>query len=555
LFYRLQRIYKLFQRFSRAKQPEYTSKIAPQVERTVLKTTRYLRVLLFVALIWLLGLEFAEIEFRKKDIFQIGEILIYLGLIAALGLLIEVVVRARNVRPVHQKINLMATMMLQRIENSVTRFAKLFRLAIAAALVLLVGVETAEFEFNITDTFHIGEILIYFVLLGTLGLLVEVILLVHKKQQRSIDLLNYKHKMSLQLLSHHSWESLTGLMTRQLADVVHARAAYLYLYQPLTRQPEAIGEWVEGKPENGSAGSIDCQICPAQITADMAKPHLCDIPAGPANQRELRLYCFPVLYKDSLYALFRFDLPPGQEVTEEQQEVLTSISDEVIVSLMAGQDRKRISELELAKTALAERHAMSHYLHDNLGQNLGYLRMKLEQFVNDPRLLAGKEDEFKAELKIMRDVVDESYRFVRNKLEVTIPDSTPLLVNYLQEHAKKVSKRSNLAVQFSTEGVPRVVSLDLQQACFFIFQEALSNIEKHSHASKVSVLVKWSINQLLITISDNGTGFDIHKVASDRHFGLEIMRERISGIGGSVEIHSSPNRGTTIQLNAPLPAI
>jgi signal transduction histidine kinase len=538
---------------SREKQSDSTSQSIPQVERTVIKTTRYLRVLILVALVWLLGVEFAEFEFGRNNIFHIGELLVYVGLIIVLGLLIEVVARAREIRPLQKRLYQLTTMILQRIESSVTRFAKFFRLAIAATLLVLVGVETAEFEFNISDTFHVGEILIYFFLLGTLGLLVEVVLHAHNQQQRAIDLLNYKHKMSLQLLSHQSWESLTDLMVRQLAEVVDCRAACLFLNQPLTRQFELLGEWRDENSETETITSLECQVCLAQIAADTIKPHLCYVPASPANPRALQLYCFPVLYKDSLYALFRFDLKPGQEVKEEQQEMLASISDEVIISLMAGQDRKRISELELAKTALAERHTMSHYLHDNLGQNLGYLRMKLEQFVNDPNLL-GKEAEFKAELKIMRDVVDESYRFVRNKLEVTIPDSTPLLVNYLQEHAKKVSKRSNIAIQFSTEGVARVVSLDLQQACFFIFQEALSNIEKHSHASQVNILVKWSVNQLAISICDNGMGFDLDRVASDQHFGLEIMRERISGIGASVEIHSTPTEGTTIQLNAPLPS-
>lgn len=153
----------------------------------------------------------------------------------------------------------------------------------------------------------------------------------------------------------------------------------------------------------------------------------------------------------------------------------------------------------------------------------------------------------------MKDVADESYRFVRNKLEVTIPDSTPLLVNYLHEHAKKVAQRSNIAIQFTTEGTPRPIPVELQQACFFIFQEALSNVEKHSKASEVTVRLKWEVNRIFISIIDNGTGFDVHNVSSDQHFGLEIMRERISGIGGTVDVFSSPTTGTTVLMNASIP--
>jgi signal transduction histidine kinase len=544
----------LFRHFLRVKQPEYISKILPQIERTVIRSNRYLRLSILVLLVWLLGVEISEFEFRRNDIFHIVEIFIYIVLLTALGLCVEIISRPRKAYPFHQRLNQLTTMMLQRIENSVTRFAKFFRLAIAAALVLLIGVETAEFEFNISDTFHIGEIIIYFALLGSLGLLVEVVLQAHNKQQRSIELLNYKHRMSLQLLSHHDWDSLTALMTRQLAEVVDAEAAFLFLNQPLTENLEPVGEWMEGKPENDSYRELDCLVCCTRDRATLTKPHQSKLTDTPALNRKAQSYCFPILYKDSLYALFRFVLKPGHGITEEQQEVLSSISDEVIISLMAGQDRKRISELERAKTALAERHIMSHYLHDNLGQNLGYLRMKLEQFVNDPALL-NREDELRTELRNMKDVADESYRFVRNKLEVTIPDSTPLLVNYLQEHAKKVSQRSNLAIQISTQGTPRAVPVELQQACFFIFQESLANVEKHSHASRVDVLVTWDVDQISISIIDNGTGFDARQVSGNQHFGLEIMRERISGIGGNVEITSSPNRGTTVHLHAPLPIV
>lgn len=544
----------MFRHFFREKQPEHILKIIPQIERTVTNSTRYLRVLILVVLFWLLGVEFTEFEFRSNDIFHFSEILVYIILITGLGVLVEVISRAGKVQPAQKRLNLMATIMLQRIETSVTRFAKLFRLAIAAVLVLLVGVETAEFEFNISDAFHIGEIIIYFVLLGSIGLLVEVVLQAHKNQQRSIDLLNYKHRMSLQLLSHHSWDSLTGLMTRQLAEVVDAKAAYLFLNQPLTGRLEPIEEWVEENSENNIINQPDCQVCFAQTGSNLTQPHFCEFPVGAMGNGNTRSYCFPILYKDSLYALFRFVLKPGHDVTADQHEVLSSISDEVIISLMAGQDRKRISELELAKTALAERHSMSHYLHDNLGQNLGYLRMKLEQFVNDPSLLS-REAGVMAELRIMKDVADESYRFVRNKLEVTIPDSTPLLVNYLQEHAKKVAQRSNIAIQIASQGTAKAIPVELQQACFFIFQEALSNVEKHAHASQVDVLVNWDVNQVCISIIDNGTGFDVQGVTGDQHFGLEIMRERISGIGGTVEILSSPSRGTTVKMHAPLPVV
>ncbi len=447
---------------------------------------------------------------------------------------------------------LLTTMILQKVETLLIRSARYFRLVIVAALILLVSVETAEFGFGISDAFHLGEIMIYVLLLGTMGILIQVILRAHEKQQQSIKLLTYKHKLGLELLTYKNWDSLTILLTKQLAEIMHAKAAYLFFNRSLSDGSELVAEWVECDSYSHASFKGECLICARNNSIDKLRPHYSDLSAEPDAVQNIQSFCYPIFYKDDLYAMFRFILETGQLISEEEQEVLASVSDEVVISLVAGQDRKRLSDLELTETALAERHAMSHYLHDNLGQNLGYLRMKLEQFVNQPTLLQ-RNGELDAELIRMKDIADESYRFVRNKLEVSIPDSTPLLTNYLQEHARKVAVRSNLKIEFSHEGTAKAVPIELQQAVFFVFQEALANVEKHANACKVDVLIHWETDHLSITVNDDGKGFDISNVAAHKHFGLEIMRERMFGIGGSVEIVSSENSGTSVLILAPIP--
>ncbi len=534
------------------KPPKFIAEALLRIERFITRSALFFRLAVVAALAVLVIVEADEFRSRKPDGFHFGEIILYFLLLSGLGLLIEVIIRAHKIRPIHEKQIQLTTMLLQKIETSLTKFAGFFRLAIVAALVMLVGVETAEFQFRISDTFHLGEIIIYFVLLGALGLLVEVVLEAQRKQQRSINILQYKHKMALELLSYQNWDSLTGLLTKQLAELVQARAAHLFFNKPLFDDFEPTAEWVDSGFELSPAVKIACLTCVKQDLANTLQPHYCDIPAKSKTEQEVRIYCYPIFYKDNLYALFRFILEAGHRVTEEQQEVLTSISDEIVISLVAGQDRKQIFELEIAESALAERHAMSHYLHDNLGQNLGYLRMKLEQFVNQPELMY-KRKEFQSELQRMKDVADESYRFVRNKLEVSIPDSTPLLVNYLQEHARKVTQRSNIEIKFINRGIVKAVPVELQRAVFFAFQEALSNVERHSHATSVSVLIDWSGDNLSIAVHDNGSGFNVHEVSGYKHFGLEIMRERMMGIAGNAEILSEEGEGTIVRLNAPIP--
>ncbi len=511
-----------------------------------------MRLLIIVACVMLIGVETIKSQISKPSPSHFVEIFIYLVLLYSLGMLVEILTRPYAYEETINVLGKVATMILQKVESLVARSAKYFRVAIAFALIVLVGVETAEFEFNISDTFHIGEIIIYFLLLGLMGLLVEVILRSQQQQQRSMDLLGYKHKLSLDVLPYQNWNALTTILTRQVAEIVDARAAYLFFHQPYGGDFESIAEWTDGELEGDLLHQLDCMICIQKNDPETIQPHYCDFSLSAKTQHKTHSYCYPIVYQGNLYAVFRFFLKPGKEITNEQQDILANIQDEIIISLMAGQDRIRISELEVAETALAERHNLSNYLHDHLGQNLGYLRMKLEQFVNRPELFSNSE-ELKADLLRMKAVVDESYRSVRNKLEVTIPDSTPLLTNYLHEHAKKVAMRSNIDVNFISRGISRTVPMELQQAVFFVFQEALSNVEKHSHASQVNVLLEWDPDQLNITVIDNGTGFDMDKVSTRKHFGLEIMKERMAGIGGDIKIISSESTGTILKIFAPLP--
>jgi signal transduction histidine kinase len=301
-------------------------------------------------------------------------------------------------------------MILQKIENLLIKSANVFRLAIIIALVLLVGVESAEFELGIADVFHLGEVIIYFVLLGGNWLLAEVVLRAHKKQQTSLKLLEYKHQMSRELLPYHNWDTLVHLVAKQAGELVNAHAAFLFLNTSSTEQFELVAEWKDAGFDDPWNGDGDCSKCLDDKTLEPLRPHYFEVQANEELSHNLQIYCFPILLKDKLYASFRFVLRPGGEISNEQKEILLSVQDEIVISLTAGQDRKRLSELELAKTALAERHTISHFLHDNLGQNLGYLRMKLDQFVNQPDRLDNRDDSL-ADFKRMKDVADEAYQF------------------------------------------------------------------------------------------------------------------------------------------------
>jgi signal transduction histidine kinase len=98
------------------------------------------------------------------------------------------------------------------------------------------------------------------------------------------------------------------------------------------------------------------------------------------------------------------------------------------------------------------------------------------------------------------------------------------------------------------------LSLPAQESVYRIIQEALSNVVKHGHASRAVVSFRYRVPILQIRISDNGTGFNLHRMppAAGPHLGLCTMRERTEMLGGNLEVNSAPGRGTRVIARIPL---
>jgi len=109
--------------------------------------------------------------------------------------------------------------------------------------------------------------------------------------------------------------------------------------------------------------------------------------------------------------------------------MFVNIGDEIAVALRASRNLRRIMDLQSAQVAMAERRTVSGYVHDQLGQNLGYLHLKLDQLGN--RKALGKSRDLYTELHQLQSVANESYEIVRDILKRIQPDTIPHLTNIL----------------------------------------------------------------------------------------------------------------------------
>lgn len=114
------------------------------------------------------------------------------------------------------------------------------------------------------------------------------------------------------------------------------------------------------------------------------------------------------------------------------------------------------------------------------------------------------------------------------------------------------TKRSGTTVSFITNIEEDKFSDEIATGVFRIFQESLTNIARHAKASQVTCELLKSDILLLLSIVDNGIGFDISKSATTISLGLLGIKERVYILNGNFEITSKPGKGTKIAISIPL---
>jgi signal transduction histidine kinase len=215
------------------------------------------------------------------------------------------------------------------------------------------------------------------------------------------------------------------------------------------------------------------------------------------------------------------------------------------------EDSRMLLLSQLVSTQVKTRCRFALDLHDQLGQQLTILRLKLESLATqakDQPLLASPFQELQGIVKQLDSDVD----FLAWQLRPVVLDDLGL-PSALENYVKQRSEHFGISGQFRLGGLKdeRFAPL-LETNLYRIAQEALNNCAKHSNCSRAEILLEGRDHHAVLIIEDDGLGFNRTKSVSDGHWGLLGMRERTALLRGSVEIESSPNKGTTIYVRVPL---
>src|ERR1041384_7770814 len=219
------------------------------------------------------------------------------------------------------------------------------------------------------------------------------------------------------------------------------------------------------------------------------------------------------------------------------------------------QSREELRALAARLQAIREeeRTRIAREIHDELGQALTALKLDLA-WMAKPRRETGSSGPIPTGQSVTARI-DETMQIVRriaSELRPSVLDQLGLeaAIEFLVQDAKK---RTGIAVTLHAEEFPRLPD-ELASHAFRIIQEALTNVTRHSKATRADVSVRRAGNSLVLGVSDNGVGFQADSLSGLSSLGLVGMRERALACGGVLMVQGKPGEGTTIVVTIPLKA-
>jgi len=198
-----------------------------------------------------------------------------------------------------------------------------------------------------------------------------------------------------------------------------------------------------------------------------------------------------------------------------------------------------------------EKTRFSREIHDELGQQLASMKMDA---LGMKKQISKVSPELVNRLSTLIASIDnsiEKMRRIGTELHPGILDDLGLL-STLEWQGQEFELRTGIKFSFTSDLKEFNPDIKLSINIFRIFQEALSNIERHSLASMVETRIKLEDNNLVFDIKDNGKGFDVELAKTKASFGLLGIYERISILNGYISVVSSENKGTEILLRIPI---
>ena len=219
-----------------------------------------------------------------------------------------------------------------------------------------------------------------------------------------------------------------------------------------------------------------------------------------------------------------------------QRTELTSERNQRLVDELK-ETQQKLQELAV----LEERNRLARDLHDSVKQQVFAISMQLSA----ARTSLTESDRAYASVAEAEQLAQQAGAELTTLINALRPPGLErkTLATALQDYVTEWSRQNNIDTDLNVDN-DFSLSVNVEQALFRVVQEALSNIARHSHATKASVELIREDSEILLCVADNGKGFDMERMP--KGVGLDSMRERLTLIGGTFRVLSEKSVGTQI---------
>lgn len=332
--------------------------------------------------------------------------------------------------------------------------------------------------------------------------------------------------------------------TQEISSILRYTPAVVYIKDRRGRYSLVNSRFVELFHLAGEdvMGRTDEELLPAPVAAQFKKNDRQVLKEGRSLQAQEQ-----IAQEDGVHTYLSVKFPIYDE--DGAPSGVCGIATDVTAVKKAQDQLRRLSAGIMANQE-KERAAIARELHDELGQVLTALRMDsvwLREHLKDA------DPEGARRALTMCDLIDKTIEEVRGiaiRLRPGVLDTLGL-VDALEWYALDFERRTEISCTFDPIDVPAVTD-SLATAAYRIAQEALTNVARHAGAGRVHLALAAENGNLLLSVADDGCGFNTAVLTETQALGVAGMRERAALVGGFVDVSSRVGEGTRVEFRVPL---
>ncbi len=399
----------------------------------------------------------------------------------------------------------------------------------------------------------------------TIGNLVDIIQQLNLTQH-SLEQLTFLHETSQALTStldlrrvlDNTMELATKILDAQASTLmlIDAETNELVFDIPYGEKRELLRSYRMSMDE-GIAGWVATQGEPVivnEAATDQRFSKGTDVRTGFLTQSVI---CVPLQIKDrTIGVLEALNKLSSEGFNDDDLRLLSTLAAQAASAIENASLYRSLSEErdKILRVQEEARRALARDLHDRTLQSLSSISMGIDYV---KQLLKHQPDTAADELSRLQELVKQASKEARVLLFELRPIAleTQGLVGALETYVQQLNGEGPPVFHFHNDGFDQRLAPEVEAMAFIVLQEAVNNARKHARADNIWLTLSPEEDSLLMTVQDDGCGFDLSTVENrdkaGAHLGLVSMRERADLINARLEIQSSPDQGTRVALRVP----